>query len=554
VNSVPFLPANVRAAIERVLPDFAPRPLSYAHDAVQYALAHHGGQSLELEARRTALQVECQSCAEQFRATLEDCLQKMNPRVALDPELVNKAAGGPQKLMLAETGLNRFMWVIGTGAKGQDSGLPIIRTFTRAAASWVAARHCLSFVMPRDDTLPMNIASNARLEEMRRHLPAEMRFLWISELILESTAEVIAEDESRFGSLCELTPTAIQGLFELFRSLASNPRVNDLVRGMQEAPAGVQDLARALSAPASSLSGLAAEALVASTEIERFPFVDFVDAVVPLGFREAAFHTEQALFEMVRRRLPNEKARGDLFEAVITRCMRGVAPPPLRPLQPPLAIAQPQANDPGEVDFALYGDQLLLVGEAKAYFVTRTTDSVINAFGDQMGKAVKQLDRRIRAFKAGSPLITGDGPIPTAQVRRIAGIAVPLHSYATAVWNAESLEEVEAKRPDLLIMPLHQLILAMQTMLDTKDLRKYLLLRWHYIRSNYQLMDEADLLRVHIAAPAEYRDWVLSEEPVEGYNRVLQPYGTTVEFALGTKRPTNRSAWRQLLFENSTRV
>jgi hypothetical protein len=232
---------------------------------------------------------------------------------------------------------------------------------------------------------------------------------------------------------------------------------------------------------------------------------------------------------------------------VIAACLKRVVSPDVDLIDPPLAVQIPDSSNPGEVDFAAaLGVKALLVGEAKAYFVARRHGTVINSFHDQVGKAAGQLRLRLDALIGGRPLTSaGQHAGPVGVDRRPLGIAVPLHSYATAVWNGEALNEAGALHDDISVIPIHQLILVAQCMKDADDWARYLNLRNRAIQRGWQIQDEADMLVAYIGGATELQS-SLDSPPELNTAVILQSFYISLMPGLSLAAPSDRMLWRSL--------
>jgi hypothetical protein len=478
-------------------------------------------------------------------AAADDALGELAARVALNPNLLSRSISEAARPVLSMAGLNRFVWIVGVAAGGGNRSKRPLQRYFDACARWYVAQYCVDLLNDQDADLAGALKNNASHEATRRLLATDIRFRWISELILEAAAYEVEKDPVSFGALREVVAPAVRGFFEFYTQRSWSQILAQQPHGLSDA---ARDLARALSTPAGAMAENGFINLALSTEIERHPIVDFGRVLAPLGAREAVTHTEQGLFELARTRISDPAARSALFERVVSRVLEWVAPPNLGVLARPMAVSIPGTADPGELDFALLDtEQCLILGEAKAYFITTASQSVLHAFKDQVGKAVTQLDRRLDACRGGSP-VTSRGREPIALGEREAiGLAVPLHSYATAIYNKATMAEVGGNRHDIAVLPIHQLILVMQSMLDTQDMLCYFELRARYRDAGVIVYDEADLLVPHLVGP--HREQPYFEQYVAAatndHSPILLPHYVEVSDALEMRRPGDRRQWRR---------
>lgn len=397
-----------------------------------------------------------------------------------------------------------------------------------------------SSVSPPDPELPVTALANESNEDIRRIFATETRFLWISQLIAQEMAEQVHAQRDRYAALPELTISTVNEYFE-YHGRATWTR---MLSANGDAPKRALALARALGVRAGGEYGRPFTELMLSTKIERHPFVDFGDVVAPLGGRETTVQTEQALFELARSRCSDGKDRADLYEAAVSRSLAAVGPSDLRELVGPLSIPAPKLANPREVDFAFHAaSKLLLIGEAKAYFIAPRSDTVINAMSDQVGKAVSQLGKRLDGLAAGYKLQAKGQSVSPADYADVVGLAVPLHSYAGAIFDWRTLAFAGADRQDVAVIPLHSLILVMSLMSCGPDLARYLKYRANLLAQPIAAQDEADIVlhylrsKSTLCAPqgaAQVRQF-----------RMLEPYTVSTVDVLNAPRPGSVARWRR---------
>jgi hypothetical protein len=451
-------------------------------------------------------------------------------------------------------GLNRFAWVVGVGASGTGRGGAAVAGFLRSAAAYVAANYCISLVDEGVDGVPHNVRSNPHFEQIRRIFSSEIRFAWISHLIIRCALEEAAQSPEDYSSLGWLDPIAADHFFDWIRVAVVEGDSTAGQEAWRALPYSALGLASALSSEAGSRANEAFETLIFSTDMERRPLLMLKAGDPPLVLREGVASLEVAFMELLREELKEEKKRSDLYEAVLLRAAKQVAPPGLIVCDPPMEVATAGSPNRGEVDFAFSAPQnMLLIGEAKALFVVKDAGTVINAFADQVGKAVSQLSLRLQRLADGSALSTASGSIRVDSSTSLHGIAAPLHSYASAVWNRDSLSEVAADRADISVIPAHHLVMLLQTVSDIGDLRQYLQFRASLILANTQIWDEADLLVSYLStgkAEVQARSLLMS---TLGTKPVLRERWLPFHVALGARQPTSRRDWRRLIYEATVR-
>ena len=545
-------PDSWRRALTSVLPDLAPPALALLGE-YRSLIDHPDPTSRQLLDRlRLQLETEFAKQVSASETAANRALSQLSPEVAFNGNYARRAASRPRADLLREAGLNRFLWSAGAGATGSDKSYSKYCDYLDAAAEWVAARYLLHSMRNPSLDLPHGLATNPRLEETRRMMSTEIRFAWVSELIFRSAAEAIAANPQKYGALSWMDAPLVEDYFATMRS-----GIDDLSSALEDASDRVRRLAQGFSVKSGSLGTSDLKARTSRSGMERSPFIQHGDRIAPVAARESIFCPEMALFELVRRSVPNEKDRGDLFEEVISRCLQGVSPEDLEVLVPPQSIRKAGSSDPLEVDFSLRNTDMMIIGEAKAYFLTRSTSGVINAFGDQIGKATAQLNRRLDAFRGGAPFTSGSAVCTIAEVHKTFGIATPLHSYAGAAWNSNALSEIGAARPDLAVIPIHQMILVFQSMMNRRDLSRYLDYRAHLLTERVDVLDQADILINYLDGnPFEHEALVTSTAARLNTKVILQPRAISAEVGLKTLQPhkTERREWRRTLVDSAFRI
>lgn len=488
---------DIWSALRAVLPDDtdrARRLFELAAEGAQRGVALDDDGRQEMRDLADELNVSMTAAA----GDADRILKSLSPEAAmrLSAQASTHASEAELMILMEHAGLDRFVWTVAAGGGGQENTDALVAEYLHASARWCAYNFIFSTTSAVDDELPMIIGVSADLEMVRRQMSTEVRFAWISRLIAKTIAEIVESDRDRYGGLSQvLTPCAVD---ELFDYLCGYPFVTNhytLMAGSVALPDGPRALMREMSIDAGSLSNATFVDLVLGIHGEIAPYVSFDGNPFPVAIRQATLSPEHCLFELVRRSVPEEKDRSDLFEAVVSACLHETLPAVFTELAPPIQASIPNSDDPGEIDFALFSpDGPLIVGEAKAYLVTRRPDSVINSFGNQLNKASDQLRKRIDAIRSGATISASSGAPTSASGMRVIGIGVPMHSYATAIWNRESLQIIGALQKDIAIIPLHQLLLMASLMTDASDWCAYLDARFAMIDAGLQIFDEADLL------------------------------------------------------------
>ncbi|MFB9357774.1 hypothetical protein [Actinoplanes nipponensis] len=480
----------------------------------------------------------------------DEALKNASPKLLLDEQVMLRALRATKPVRaFATLGFNRFLWIFGAAASGMSTERRFAVEYFDAAVGWFAAEYCMQTLIEIQEGVPIGVALNGGSERLRRLSSTDVHFSWVSELILSQAADEIAENPKRYKKLAGMTRPIVQELFTTLRGTSYRLSPVRPLSKLSPAAAGLLDH---FCIQAGALSGTPFANLALSTTIEKHPFVRFPAGPAPLALRDSLMSLEQAFFEYSRRELADEKARGDLFERVTSRCIKAVMPNDFTELPPPLNIPIPNSRDEGEIDLAFSSkDDMLLIGECKAYFFTSGSDTITNAFEDQIKKAVKQLVKRVDAARQGVRIHSAGRPLSGISSSLTAALGIPLHPYGAAVWNSDALREVDGIRPYLAIIPLHQLLIVMQSIRDSADLRDYLILRHQIQKANTVVADEIDMLILHLNhfSRAGIQRRISSVQADE--RPFLLPCRFTADGTALKEIPRNRNAWRKWLYDSA---
>ncbi|MEV6842992.1 hypothetical protein [Actinoplanes sp. NPDC051411] len=492
-----------------------------------------------------ALRQQLMAFADASASEVQACLRTLSPDAILDVKRVTQALGAnPRTGALRITGANRFIWIAGASASGtQNSKRDLIRYFD-SVGRWMAGRFCAATLPRKQEEISSHVLLNAHFEDIRRVFPTTIQFRWVSKLILQGAADEIESDPIKYHELAWFTSAVVN---DVFADLAA--RQQDFALPTQKLGSGADKFVRKVACAAGSLRNRSFVDLAVSTIPERFPYVQFDTGCRPLAFRESNCALEQSYFELVKRCVADSKTRGDLFERVASRCIQAVGPQDLVELKQPLRVPVPGSKNPREVDlaFSSQSDRLVL-GECKAYYVATHSYSVVNAFEEDMKKAAEQLDTRVKAIDEGNALTSNGKPVGIYCRSNIIALGIPLHSYATAVWNADTLAAAEAVRPGLGIIPLHQLIIVVQSMRNIDELSRYIDQRYRLQASRVNVADECDMLIIHLN-PQGAAVLSAAEEAGSKGSATLLPCHVSMHDALQRERPDDRGEWRRWLYK-----
>jgi hypothetical protein len=452
------------------------------------------------------------------------------------------------------------VWIVAVAATGTGNSADPLKKFFAAVGRWAALQNVLGMLVESDDEVAHSVLSNPHQEVLRRIAAVGIRFSWVSKLILDSAAEEIERDQTRFDALSWFTKDVVGAYFKFAPSAVTKKSR----RVWRRATVG-SDLRRLLggvSISAGSLAHLSFRDLILERRIESHPLVSFDGGTpVPVALRESTLGIETAFFEHVGA-VVGGTTKGELFERALRRALSIVAPPSSSILPHSASIGPIRGDvnpqDKGETDFMGCDElahasvqpeqQLIVIGEAKSHFVSQAATTVINAFEQEVGKAAEQADLRVERLRASRHFTTPLGVQHVDVKARIVGLVVPFHSYASAIYQVDSLELVGAHR--VATIPIHELLIVLRAMKDWQDFRRYLTVRKNALRLRLIFWDEVDLLVNYL------RDWdpatVQIPQEIAGLSgRVpaVRPLSIAPEKLLQVSLPTASriSDWRDYL-------
>lgn len=498
------------------------------------------------EPARAAAAEALDAMAKRAANDADDALGRISPDVLClwSAVVVPALNDSGHREFLEGLGLERFLWIVGVGASGTSKDPSAVAAFFTACARWATARTTERLVRVNDPDLFAVAATEEDGEVTRRFTAYLAQFTWISKSI--SVAAARAVQEMQIAALVpDLTPETVMAAADLCSFDWHHPSAE-----ADETDPGMP-LRIALSISAGRFAGRPFTDLVQAREMELFPFVRIGAKVMPVAERVIRFAFEQPVLEYVKRCVDNDQ-RGAVFERVCELVLNeaiGLAPP--APGNAP--SVRVSASDEGEVDFLVEGKphEPLVLGEAKAYFTAATASAAYNAFSAEVGKAQKQLTKRLEAVAQGS-VVSGVGH--AGAQRPTIGLGVPMHSYGGAIWRGPLWRhEIGEISSDLAVIPIHQAVLVFASMADLTELADYFRFRAEFFSLPQPVvMDEADLLLLFLSGQGE--DILRRAHALRGRNAVqIPPHAPDLQFAIAD-HPGDRAVWRRMFFDRMNKT
>ncbi|MEV0466641.1 hypothetical protein AB0I30_23195 [Nocardia tengchongensis] len=460
------------------------------------------------------------------------------------------------------TVLDRVLWTVAVGARGGSHDLLVLTQFLQEAGRWWAAQWVAdSYLRIEDTTTPAAAAASVPGREFLSRTTAQaIRYHWASAMICTQIAIVIEDDPQFRAALPEFTLANTERCIQI---ADRHGHRSGLVTTPWNDPA--TDLARLLCLDAGALTARPFPQLMTSHEIDLHPWVAFEHGFAPAAAGTARLGMERCLLAAVDARLlrlRNTAAgrkldKGELYERVAQRCLEQVFADG-SPTQPPrpLTIALPGQGSP-DIDCSLIDDAVRVIGEAKAMESPAAIGSAAAAFETQLTKIVNQLQGRLDALDAGTPIIDGAGhPHASANRKPVVGLGIVLHLYSGSLPDARMLEllprAVISNR--IAVADLHAWMIVLSSLSTIGELRHYLRYRAKLLTLGVSVVDECDFA---VAYHSPRRDKIIADfrktrARFPGRNAVLQltPMCVHAQDSFNRRRPTDPRRWREQFFDD----
>jgi hypothetical protein len=466
------------------------------------------------------------SAATRFR----ECLDRLSPQAALSLTLpiLQRAP------ILRHCGFDTLMWLIAAGGRGDSHERRLMIEATQLFGAWVGAT-TLRAHFDYDPLVPVEASRIQSAEGVRRAFGLETRMAWTTEMIcLELSRQVQAEREFA-KELPELTPVAVTAAMSYSRNLS----MLDLPWGRQRPNRTATSLLAQLAVPIKHSERLNPVEALSLGLMEQYPVVTIDGEPYPMAMKSMLFGLELPLFDLVRGRLGGS-ALGELYERTVRACIKNTAPPGLE-VEGPVHVHPPIRDNRLETDFVLLSrGRVAVVGECKGLLPSTSAPGVVAALGQDLRKALRQVELRVGRAKQGSTF-TRRGGAPLQPSSHIIGLVTPLHGYGSAAWDGTALEMAMEGAAN--VLPLASLLLALSLMISERDFVRYM--HWRHAQMSRRLVGLDEL---------EYLLGYLSSNSVGHVTdiTVLRAYTLPSEFAITQQPLSNRQHWRELLYNSST--
>lgn len=529
---------HIEAAVDELnlLPD----------SVIEKFMEAYGGELATNEVATVRSRLEKYKTRAERRATF--WLSKLDSSVIANTKVLysamNRQPGG--KYLGSHSGFNRYIWMLAVAGKGTSLEEEDLASFFNDCGLWLASAVLIDRLDDVDADLAGGIRYNPRRERLRRIMASSINFRWASELICTEFAAEVEENSQKYMEISFVTVSSVKRLFRWvnkYTKYLDKQAEGGNQSGFPVYDAGVEKLLMEMALTQGAYADRSFKELITTLDLEAYPFTVIDGTIHATAPREATYSVESALFYMARRLLQDQN-RSDLFERVVQRALLKVVPPTIEIPHGDITCPILGTGNKGQIDFVVRGGEgRVVVGECKAMAATSGTVGVIRAFYDQIGYAVNQLDLRMTNVRSGAEIRVGSELISVPE-NLLTGLIVPLHSYGTAVWDKDCLDEIAARDRTVAIIPLHALMLTIRAMPSMEELQSYFEFRYWLIDHQVQVFDEIDILAAYIFASGQLPD--LTDEEVAMGPRI-RSYSTVLEARLEDDMPSTAHAWRRRL-------
>lgn len=549
-----FLPAKLRG-LHR----------AFSRDVQQEMLSQHQGQAPSLLTPRA--RPEPEEFAADAAAAAAECdrlLRTLSPRAAIAQWLDIDTA---TRATLTQTGfLGRARWVLAVAATGTslDAGL-VNEYFEQAARWWESARLADAYrpSLPGDRELALSVDAMPGRQFLTRTSSMTIRYHWACKKIATQIAREVGADREFAERLPEFTVGNVDRIFDMVRRHRDGapPIAADDNKGME--------LVALMAVENGALSGLSFAGAARSHRMEMQPWVRFADGYLPCPPWQVLFALERPLLAAADTRLaatkkpkakgtkgPDTKIeKGELFERVAHACIVDAIGHQCRQIPRGYDIKIEGTTKPRDVDSALIGETVQVLGEVKAYEAPDPDSAASGSFEEQIKEVYTQLHERLTALDSGIALIGHDSTLYHGT--DAIGLGVVLHSYNTSLGDPRMLSYVTgaADTARIAVADLHSWVLLLHGLDGLEDLRGYLRFRQDLREIEALSVEECDMALPYFS-PSRDRELNRLQQRYADRDRsapvvaLAQAWVVDNDIALDTKAPKNQRDWRRKFFRD----
>jgi hypothetical protein len=468
------------------------------------------------------------------RAKMVDTLSSVAPEAALHLLRTPEAA-----VRIEHYESSRFGWLLATMGQGSGAALSDWNRFAEICQLWLGEFTAASLVQTVSGGALTNIETMAPLLRLG---PSSTRLRWAADLLCEGIGEWA--DASGNRALQPFSSSSMEAVNASVTRLLAQPHAV----GDESTFSGIDiRLLKWLTADPARKSSADFEKRLLSTDPDTHPLAMIGGKLQPVNAGAWYFNREIAVLAALRDHVGSHE-QGRAYEAALVHVVKAVGPPDLT------ASSDRRIGPPGttgktghEVDLLIGGENLLVVGEAKAYIPAREGPGVSSSYEDQLLKSVRQIQDRLAALEAGQ-VVLGNPPT-TVDVSHRMGLCVPLHDYGGTAWSGDALARFFTSTP-CVVMPAHGFAFAMSCLRNAGDVSGYLRMRLALSNGLAAGLDELEPLLGWIHGGFREEDIPTTGARI-GHLRLYELDG---RLALYETRPTDRDLWIEQVYAMSAPI
>jgi hypothetical protein len=466
------------------------------------------------------------------RAKMVDALSSVSPEAAL-----HLSQSSEEARQINDSDPNRFAWLLAATGRGSGATLSDWNRYAEVCELWLGEFTASCMVQ---SVLNGDLTGIETMAPLLRLGPSSTRLRWVSDLLCEGIGEWA--DNSGNEALRPFSSSSMQGLNASVSWLLDHNGVAD-----ESTFSGVDaQLLSWLTAERTPNEPADFEKRFLSTDPDIHPLVTIGGTLQVLNAGAWYLTREVAVLAALRDNV-NSDAQGKAYEEALVSLFKSIGPPDLtasrdRRIGRPGTTGKRKSH---EVDLLISGDDLLVVGEAKAHIPASQGSGVSSSYENQLLKSVRQVKERLDALESGQ-VVLGTPHTPVDVSHRL-GLCVPLHDYAGTASRGDTLARFYASNP-CVVMPAHSFALAMSCLRDQGEVSAYLRMRLSLSNRLFVAHDELEPLlgwihQGYFEIPAPTNSVPTFVHP--------RPYQLDPRIALLHPRPQDRNLWIEEVYAAS---
>lgn len=497
-------------------------------------------------------------------ASAEKCgrlLKILSPEVAISTwwESQSKYAAA----LGHHTLLNRFLWVLAVGASGASEDSAVIDQYFLHSGRWWIASNFADTFSSHDEELSVGLQQTPGREFLSRTSSQNIRFAWVNRMICTEIGRQIEADPAFAEILPDFTVENVTRSLDI----ADRFGMRNVDGGSGLYPTPVTDsatrfIADNLAVQAGSRSHAKFEKLAVSPDINGSPWIEFPSGVAPIALGTVRLEQDRAMLKAIddrflrhRNHNAHDLSKGELYERVSQECVRHSLPW-LRTREPnrPAVIKLAGKKDP-DIDCMISDRRIRIIGEVKAMEVSDAITTSSSNFEKHVTKIATQLQVRLDALDAGTPVTDADGR-EFIGGKDTVGIGIVLHNYCGSLTFPDMLQHIDAEvmSDRTAVAELHSWVIVLSAMASVRELRDYLRYRHRLHRLGVVATDECDIT-VGFLNPHHGENVIrFFKARAAGSPEVkklfyLNGFAVSGDVASEQPRPATPAEWKHILYE-----